>query len=116
VAWESSLRADVISPVVVLEAVASDEPPPAVAEGPPAPETSPTPKPPKPPKPEPPAISDQGTYDWQKCKESKDPDCWKNEGKRVDSYWTSFGKTMHDYWKGFGKAMANYWSKLRGGS
>jgi hypothetical protein len=44
-----------------------------------------------------PDYNGEGRYDWQKCKESKDPDCWKEEGKRVGSYWESF----RDRIKGF---------------
>lgn len=94
------------APSIIPEPAAIPEPPPVPA----------TPQPEKSPKVAPPAIDEtQGTYDWQKCKESKDPNCWKTEGKRVDSYWTGFGKAMHNYWKGFGKGVAHYWSKLRGG-
>lgn len=46
----------------------------------------------------------QGQYDWQKCKESNDPDCWKNEGKRVGNWWSNFGQRMKAWWSGlFGK-------------
>lgn len=52
--------------------------------------------------------SKEGEYDWQKCKESTDPDCWKNEGKRVGSFWKSFGEKMHSFWE----SMA-FWKKAK---
>jgi hypothetical protein len=48
--------------------------------------------------------SKEGQYDWQKCKESNDPDCWKKEGERV-GHW----------WEGFGQKMKSWWSNLFGG-
>lgn len=48
--------------------------------------------------------SKEGQYDWQKCKESNDPDCWKNEGKRVGGFWKNFRQRMKSFWKNlFGK-------------
>jgi hypothetical protein len=48
--------------------------------------------------------SKEGQYDWQKCKESNDPDCWKNEGKRVGGFWKNFGQRMKSFWQNlFGK-------------
>ena len=50
-----------------------------------------------------PDYSGEGRYDWQKCKDSKDPDCWKDEGVRVHSYW-------RDFWQGFREKMHNLFS------
>mmetsp|Transcript_21311 Transcript_21311/g.43776 ORF Transcript_21311/g.43776 Transcript_21311/m.43776 type:complete len:165 (-) Transcript_21311:2166-2660(-) len=52
-----------------------------------------------------------GGYDWQKCKDSDDPDCWKNEGERVHSYWHDFGQKMKSFWSNFGERMRSFWSK-----
>ena len=43
----------------------------------------------------------EGRYDWQKCKDSSDSDCWKQEGERVHSYWKDFGTKMKNAWKSF---------------
>jgi hypothetical protein len=49
------------------------------------------------------SAKDKPMPDWEKCKASKDPSCWKTEGK-------SFGKRMKSYWK-------NLWSpKKKAGS
>lgn len=34
--------------------------------------------------------SNEGRYDWQKCKNSSDPDCWSEEATRVSDYWKHF--------------------------
>jgi len=52
----------------------------------------------------------EGEYDWQKCKDSDDPDCWKKEGERVGGYWENFGKKMRSFWSGFGQRMHDMWS------
>lgn len=41
----------------------------------------------------------EGQYDWKKCKESNDPDCWKKEGERVGGFWKNFGHRMKSWWK-----------------
>ena len=71
----------------------------AKPEGPPNPEDAPQPD------------LDKGRYDWQKCKESDDPDCWKKEGDRVDSYWHDFRQKMKTFWSNFGRRMRSFWSK-----
>lgn len=48
-----------------------------------------------------PDYNGEGRYDWQKCKASNDPNCWKNEGERVGGYWENFGQRMKSYWMGF---------------
>jgi hypothetical protein len=45
-----------------------------------------------------PDFNGEGRYDWQKCKASNDPDCWKNEGERVGSYWHNFGLSVKTFW------------------
>lgn len=46
----------------------------------------------------------QGQYDWKKCKESGDPNCWKEEGERVGNWWHNFGQRMKSHWANlFGK-------------
>mmetsp|Transcript_21309 Transcript_21309/g.43767 ORF Transcript_21309/g.43767 Transcript_21309/m.43767 type:complete len:162 (-) Transcript_21309:541-1026(-) len=54
---------------------------------------------PQPPQPD----LDKGRYDWQKCMDSDDPDCWENEGERVHSYWHDFRKKVKAFWKTFGR-------------
>ena len=53
----------------------------------------------------------EGRYDWQKCQSSDDPDCWKNEGKRVHSYWKDFGQKMKTAWSNFQNRMRSFFSK-----
>jgi len=46
----------------------------------------------------------EGQYDWKKCKESNDPDCWKKEGERVGGFWKDFRMKMKGWWANlFGK-------------
>jgi hypothetical protein len=52
-----------------------------------------------------PDYNGEGRYDWQKCKQSNDPDCWKNEGTRVGSYWQDFGLRMKTFWTNFRQRM-----------
>lgn len=52
----------------------------------------------------------EGRYDWQKCKASNDPDCWKNEGERVGGYWHNFGLRMQTFWKNFGSSIHNFFA------
>ena len=58
--------------------------------------------------PERPQSTSEGDYDWKKCKESSDPNCWKNEGERVGGYWQNFGQKM----KAWGQAMHSFWANL----
>jgi len=57
-----------------------------------------------------PDYNGEGRYDWQKCKESNDPDCWKNEGERVDSYWHNFGLRMKTFWMNFRKTIHDFFA------
>jgi len=43
---------------------------------------------------------EKGRYDWQKCKDSKDPNCWKEEGERVHGFWSDFNNRMKNWWHG----------------
>ena len=52
-----------------------------------------------------PDYNGEGRYNWQKCKDSNDPNCWKNEGERVGGYWKNFGQRMKMYWMGFRQKM-----------
>lgn len=52
-----------------------------------------------------PDYNGEGRYNWQKCKDSDDPNCWKNEGERVGGYWKNFGQRMKTYWMGFRQKM-----------
>jgi hypothetical protein len=52
-----------------------------------------------------PDYNGEGRYDWQKCEQSDDQDCWKNEGTRVGSYWQNFGLRMKTFWTNFGQRM-----------
>ena len=50
------------------------------------------------------ANNPEGQYDWKKCKESNDPDCWKKEGERVGGFWHNFGLKWKAFWGSlFGK-------------
>jgi hypothetical protein len=55
-----------------------------------------------------PDYNGEGRYDWQKCKASNDPDCWKNEGERVGSYWENFGQRMKTFWMNFRQTMHDF--------
>ena len=57
-----------------------------------------------------PDYNGEGKYDWQKCQDSSDPDCWKNEGERVGSYWDNFGQRTGAYWTSFGDAIKNFFT------
>ena len=54
----------------------------------------------------------EAPYNWQKCKDSNDTDCWKQEGERVHTVWKNFGQKMKTYWTNFGQRMRTYWSNL----
>ena len=55
-----------------------------------------------------PDYNGEGRYDWQKCKASNDPDCWKNEGERVGSYWENFGQRMKAFWTSFRQSIHDF--------
>ena len=55
-----------------------------------------------------PDYNGEGRYDWQKCKDSNDPDCWKNEGERVGGYWHNFGQRTKTFWMNFRKRIHNF--------
>mmetsp|Transcript_25078 Transcript_25078/g.57617 ORF Transcript_25078/g.57617 Transcript_25078/m.57617 type:complete len:159 (-) Transcript_25078:118-594(-) len=57
-----------------------------------------------------PDYNGEGHYDWQKCQQSNDPDCWKQEGERVHSYWKDFGHRMKTFWKSFGHAIRDFFA------
>ena len=57
-----------------------------------------------------PDYDGEGRYDWQKCKASNDPDCWKNEGDRVGSYWSNFRLRMKTFWMNFRGSMHNFFA------
>ncbi|KAG7360150.1 hypothetical protein IV203_035249 [Nitzschia inconspicua] len=57
-----------------------------------------------------PDYNGEGRYDWQKCKASNDPDCWKNEGDRVGGYWHNFGLRMMSFWENFRKTIHDFFA------
>lgn len=57
-----------------------------------------------------PDYNGEGRYDWQKCKASNDPDCWKNEGERVGGYWHNFGLRMQTFWSNFRKSIHDFFA------
>jgi hypothetical protein len=63
-----------------------------------------------------PDYNGEGRYDWQKCKTSNDPDCWKNEGERVGGYWHNFGLRMKTFWMNFRTAIKDFFTGSKGAS
>ncbi|CAB9502476.1 expressed unknown protein [Seminavis robusta] len=51
---------------------------------------------------------EKGRYNWQKCLESDDPDCWEDEGDRVHNFWQDFGLRMKTYWQNFRASIRNF--------
>jgi hypothetical protein len=57
-----------------------------------------------------PDYNGEGRYDWQKCQDSSDPECWKKEGERVGGYWHNFGLRMKTFWQNFRQSIHDFFA------
>ena len=55
-------------------------------------------------------------YDWQKCKQASDPNCWEEEGERVRAFWENSGTKIKTFWSNFGQRTHNLFHSKRSNS